>query len=83
MAKRRKLEVRKDTDWEALVKECLTGAHTFKWGCLNKSNRLFRISTFKSIMVPSKIVNRMQRAGRLVLNEGYYNYVPPRQKRTL
>ena len=84
MVERRKLKTRDTTDWEALVQKCLTGAGTNNWGCLNKKCRLFRIATFSSVIVPSRIVNKMIRKGRLVLTDSdYYKYIIPRQRRVI
>ena len=85
MTKRRKLIKRTVVDWEILIEECLTGAGSFKWGCLNRKNRLFRIATFNSITVPADVVKNMICAGRLGLNKEaeYYKYIPKRKRRSL
>lgn len=79
MARRRKLSKRKDTDWELLIKNCLhNGIGTNKWGCLNKSGKLFRVSTLNSIQVPKQVIESMQRSGLLKLkDDDYYTYNTP------
>jgi len=55
------------------------------WGCLNKSNMLFRIATFSSIEVPRNIVQGLTEKGRIYFNEksGFYAYTEKPKRRVL
>ena len=81
--KRKKMGQRQGVDWEKLIVAArYNSTHTARWGCLDKHGKLFTIYDFKNRYVPMPIIDKMVTDGRLLLtDDGFYNYIPPKQKR--
>lgn len=82
MAKRRRLAPAVEIDWERVIKRArYRSAHKVRWGCLNSQGVLFTMADFKRTKIPSSVIHKMVREGRLKLDDyGYYDYVIPTQK---